>query len=119
MKKVLAMLAVGLESSTVKTPEFKALASAFKSALKKELQTLGATLTAYSVGHFEVSGFFRKGDQCYYFSFGDVRGMEFVIATGRKVEMMYRTARDEKDYTGGGNQWVEVGEGMAERMRLN
>ena len=117
MKKVLAILAVGLESSTVKTSEFKALASAFKTALKKELQTLGATMTAYSVGHFYINGFFRKDGKCYYFSFGDVRGMEFVLKRGDKVRMMYRTANDEKDFRGGGNNWVYVEEGMAENIR--
>jgi flagellar basal body rod protein FlgB len=119
MKKVLAMLSVGLESSSVKTPEFKALASAFKSALKKELQSIGATLEAYHVNHFDVSGFFKKGEQLYYFSFGDVRGMEFAIAQGRKVQMMYRTAQHLKDWKGGGNQWVDIEEGMAEKMHLN
>ena len=119
MKKVLAMLLVGLESSSVKTPEFKELSRAFKSALTKELNSIGATLIGYTTNHFYMSGFFKKGEQLYYFSFGDVRGMEFVLARGSKVRMMYRTAQHEKDWTGGSNQWVDVREGMAEDIRLN
>jgi len=119
MKKVLAILALGLESSSVKTPEFKEFARAFKSMLAKELQSVGATLEAYSVNHFDVSGFFKKGEQLYYFSFGDVRGMEFVLRRGDKVRMMYRTAKHLKDWTGGSNQWVDIEEDFGQRMRLS
>ena len=112
------MLLAGLESSSVKTPEFKELARAFKSVLAKELQSVGATLEAYSVNHFDMSGFFKKGEQLYYFSFGDVRGMEFVLRRGDKVRMMYRTAKHLKDWTGGSNQWVNVEEGMGQKMTL-
>ncbi len=120
MKKVLAMLLVGLESSSVKTPELKALSSAFKSALKKELDSIGATLEGYSLGHFDMNGFFKKDEQLYYFSFGDVRGMEFTLARGSKVLMMYRKAQHLKDWSGyGGNNWIEVQEGMGKNLRLS
>jgi hypothetical protein len=119
MKKVLLMLSAGIQSSSVKTPEFKEFARAFKSMLAKELQSVGAKLEDYSVGHFDVNGFFKKDEQLYYFSFGDVRGMEFVINRGDKVRMMYRTAKHLKDWTGGSNQWVDIEENFAQRMRLS
>jgi len=119
MKKVLAMLLVGLESSSTKTPELKALSSAFKSALKKELESIGATLEAYNLGHFDMNGFFKKDEQLFYFSLGDVRGMEFTLEGGGRVQMMYRTAQHLKDYTGGGNNWVAVEEGMGQNLRLS
>ena len=114
MKKILLLLKAGFESSSVKTPEFKAFASAFKKAITVELKTVGANILAYSVGHFDVSGFFEKDGQIFYFSLGDIRGMEFK----HEIQMMYSTAKHIKDYTGGSNQWVRVEEGMAQNMSL-
>ena len=65
-----------------------------------------------------MSGFFKKGEQLYYFSFGDVRGMEFVLRRGDNVNMMFRKAQHLKDWTGGSNQWVDIEEGFAQNMRL-
>jgi len=116
MKQIIQLLQAGFESSSGRTPEFSSFARKFKSAIKKELATIEAELTAYSVGHFYVSGFFRvrsmQGDSCYYFSLSDVRGGEYVS----DHKMLYRTAKDEKDYTGGGNQYIIIGEGMAKKM---
>ena len=114
MKQIIQLLKSGFESSCYKTPEFSSFSRKFKNAMKKELATIGAELTAYSVGHFYVSGFFRIGEKCYYFSLSDVRGGEFVS----EHKMLYRTAKDEKDYTGGGNCYVTIEEGMAQKMRL-
>lgn len=116
MKKTLAILAIGLESSSVITPELKNFSSTFKKEFTKELESIGAKLTAYSLGHFFVSGFFKKDGKCFYFSFGDVREMEF--RSGSDISLLYRTARDEKDYIGGYNNWVTVKEGMANCMSL-
>ena len=118
MKQIIQLLKAGFESSCYKTPEFTSFARKFKNAIKKELATIGAELTAYSVGHFYVSGFFRintmKGQECYYFSLSDVRGSEFTS----QHNMLYRTAKDEKDYTGGGNEYVRIEDGMAKKMSL-
>lgn len=114
MKDILKKLeANDFESSSHKTPEFTSFARKFKNALKKELATINAEITAYNVGHFYVCGFFRIGEakKCYYFSISDVRH-DF------GTQMMYRTAKDEKDYTGGSNQYVDINEGMARKMRV-
>src|ERR1035437_5454311 len=117
MKQIIQLLSAGFESSSGKTPEFMSFSRKFKNAIKKELATIGAELTAYNVGHFYVSGFFRinsmGGESCYYFSLSDVRSK-----FGNEFQMLYRTAKDEKDFTGGGNQYVKIEEGMAKRMVL-
>jgi hypothetical protein len=49
-----------------------------------------------SKGYYFQSGFFDVDGQTYYITTGDTR-----LPYG----VMYRTARDRKDYTGGVNQW--------------
>jgi len=105
------LLSQGFESSSRKTEELKAFYRTFKSELSKELKSIGATDLKFSLGHFYVSGFFTaQSGQIYYFSLSDVRSSEF--------NMLYRTAQHHKDWTGGGNQWVTIKSGMAERMSI-
>ena len=119
MNKTLELLRRGFESATVKTPEFMAFVRTFRSEFTKELKSVGATNIKVEAGHFYISGFFTSASgQVYYFSLSDVRVMDFVLQSGRSIELMYRTASDYKDFRGGGNQWVDIGNGMAERMRL-
>ena len=100
------------ESSSTKTPQFKAFVSQFKSAFKKEMKSVGVTDVTFNVGHFDITGFFSYQGQIYYFSLGDVRGMNY----RGNVSMMYRTAEHLKDYRGGSNQWITIENGMAKSM---
>jgi hypothetical protein len=99
------------ESSSVKTPQFKAFVSQFKSAFKKEMKSVGVLDVTFNVGHFDISGFFSYQGQIYYFSLPDVRGSYL----GCNVTMMYRTAEHLKDYRGS-NQWITIENGMAKSM---
>ena len=101
------------ESSSVKTQQFKDFVSKFRSAFKKEMKSVGVTDVTFNVGHFEVSGFFSYQGQTYYFSLSDVRGMNYVQGS---IAMLYRTAEHTKDYRGGSNQYVTIGNGMAKTM---
>jgi hypothetical protein len=100
----------GFESSTGKTPEFNAFARQFKSAIKAELESAGAELVSFSVNHFDCSGFYAVGDAFGYFSLGDVRSM----VCGN--QLMFRTAKHTKDYTGGSNNWVDITPGLGVKM---
>lgn len=67
-----------------------------RAEMRKIAQNLGAELF-FSKGYFYFSGFLKKGGKCVYFSVGDVRDG----GTGRWYnEVLYRGARNEKDYTG-------------------
>jgi len=121
MKKTNQLLAMGFESSSGVTDEFKAFYSTFRSEFKKELKTIGATDAQFSRGHFYVSGFFTVDGQAYYFSISDVR--DFIYSKVNNPmscmhKMLYRTAQNYKDYTGGHNQWVSIESGMCKRMEL-
>lgn len=105
------MLRAGFESSSGLTPEFAQFYRTFKSEFTKELKSQGATDIVFSRGHFYVSGFCTINGQVWYFSLSDVRGAEF-----RMPQLMYRTAKHYKDFTGGQNRWADIKEGMGEDM---
>jgi len=116
MKKSIQMILQGFESSSVLTPEFAEFFRTFKKEFTKELQHVGATDIVFSRGHFFVSGFCTIGNQAWYFSLSDVRGMEFCLNQSCMGKLLYRTAKDYKDYTGGQNRYAEIKPGMCEDM---
>lgn len=109
MKKTLRLFNKGFQTSSGKTPEFMTFARAFKSDLKKELESNGATDVQFSVGHFYLSGFYTVGSQAWYFSISDVRFF-------REAKILYRRADSYKDYTGGTNQYTKIETGMGNTM---
>lgn len=109
MEKTLKLLACGFESSCYTTPEFSTYASTFKREIKKRLGEIGAELLDFNRGHFYVSGFFKKGEQIYYFSQSDVRG-------GGDNKILVRTAKHVKDYSGGANNYSQLGDNLFERL---
>jgi len=115
MQKTITLLNKGFESASFKTPQFIEFAKTFKKEFINELKTIGAVLTDYNVGHFYLSVFFKVGDKCYYFSLNDVRdsGLE------GEISLLYRTARNNKDLTGGHNCYVEIKNGIANEMHLS
>lgn len=113
MKKSVALLRKGFESSSTLTPEFAQFFRTFKSEFTKELKKVGAVDIKFSRMHFCLSGFCTVNGQVWYFSLSDVRGMEFNY---NHIQLMYRTAKDYKDYTGGHNRWVKLEDGMTANM---
>ena len=109
MKKSLRLLRKGFESSSGTTPQFLSFYRTFKNELTKILTVKGCTNIEIGKGHFYVSGFFTASSgQVYYVSLSDVRGFN---ETGwHNGSLMYRTAKDYKDYTGGCNQFVRLDE---------
>lgn len=116
MKKSIQMLQQGFESSSGLTPEFQQFFRTFKREFTKELHSVGATNVQMSRGHFYVSGFCTIDGQVWYFSLSDVRGMEYCLNQSCMGKLLYRTANDYKDYTGGQNRYATIETGMAEKM---
>lgn len=76
-----------------------------KVSLKKAIEIVfpNATDIKLNKGYFYCSGFFNIGDQVYYISSADIRTTDInSIGIGG---IMYRTAKNRKDYTGGINTW--------------
>lgn len=109
MKKTLRLFRNGFQTSSGQTPEFIAFARAFKSELKKELESNGATDVQFSTGHFYLSGFYTVGKQAWYFSISDVRFF-------REEKILYRKADNYKDYSGGINLYTKIETGMGNIM---
>jgi hypothetical protein len=113
MKKIANILrTTEFESSSTTTQEFKKFVTEFKKEFRKEITSIGGKDIEFHVGHFDVSGFFEYNNQLYYFSLPDVRGSYY----GCDVRMMYRTAQHRKDWKGGSNQWVIIGDDMGKKM---
>jgi hypothetical protein len=111
MRKSIELLYSGFESSSGLTPEFNEFYKTFKREFTKELKSQGATNIKFSRGHFYISGFCIIDGQIFYFSLPDVRGSQFRIP-----KLMYRTAENYKDFTGGMNRFAEIKTGMGETM---
>ncbi len=109
MKKSLQLLRQGFESSSETTSEFLKFFRTFKSELTKVLTEKGCNKIEIGKGHFYVSGFFTApSGQVYYISLSDVRS--FREDDNFYGSLMYRTAKHYKDYTGGSNQYVPIGQ---------
>lgn len=104
------------ESSTVKTPEFKSFARAYKKALQDKLGD-NFEIMNWSVGHFHISAFiFNKINKKYvYLSCPDVRWSE----NEWRDNILIRTAQNETDYTGGVNHFTVLDELLYDVSKLS
>lgn len=99
MKKTLSLLKQKFESSCGKTPQYLEFHRTFKREFTALLKSYGAEKIEVSKpNHFDASGFFTHADEIYYFSLSDLRWS--------KSNLLVRTAKHYKDYTGGVNQYV-------------
>ena len=98
------------ESSSGLTDEFSAFARDFKKYIKQTAndEDKKYELLGFSRGHFECSGFVKRGitQKFAYFSISDVR--HFPDAWFNNI--LVRTAKNEKDYTGGSNNYCTLNE---------
>ena len=86
-------------SGTTTGEDFKIFAKVFKKYIKNNLPN-NATLADFSIGHYFISGFVQKNSKYAYFSISDVRH----FPNKWFEDILIRTAKDAKDYTGGSNE---------------
>lgn len=94
------------------SPEFNEFFEDFKKSFTNQLRKLRAKEISFSKGHFYLSGFFKVGDQYYYFSLSDVRTNYGRSRWDKQPQLLMRTAKSPEDYTGGGNNYVSIENGM-------
>ena len=84
------------------SPQFKTFFRKQKSKITKILTAKGCTNIVLDYGFYYFSGFFTdaKG-QFWYLSCSDVRYFAY-------DKLLYRTAKNYKDYTGGVNRYVKI-----------
>ena len=83
--------------------DFKVFARLFREAVKRAL-IHGARLVDFSAGHYDISGFIEKDGRFVYFSTSDVRG----FSGEWHSNILIRTAKHQKDYTGGSNGYTTL-----------
>ena len=103
------------ESSSMETPEF----SAFSKDIKKYIKNLilpEFILVNYNKGHFYFSGFLttKDGTRTVYFSSSDVRYSQNAWYNN----LLIRTAKHAKDYTGGNNDYCKLTELKEKALKL-
>ena len=79
--------------------------SAEKSIVRKALKQANFTDIKFSNGHYYFSGFATKNNKAIYFNISDVRHFS---PTGGGADLLIRTAKDYKDYTGGSNNYSSL-----------
>ena len=101
MHAALLMTREHFESSCNRTPQYLSWHKYFEREFTKFLKERGCVeIQIGKPNHFDMSGFFKKGEQWWYFSIGDVRWY--------KDTMLIRTAKGPKDYTGGSNGEISL-----------
>ena len=93
------------ESSSGLTREFSDFARDYKKELKKALGP-GYELVNFTRNHFDMSGFARnlKTGRLAYISIGDVR---YNRGDAWYNNILVRSAKHDRDWTGGGNCWAD------------
>ena len=91
------------ESSSGLTDEFAQFAREYKKHIMASLPK-GAELVNFNRGHFYISGFVKRENNFVYFSCDDVRGSN----NGWYESILIRTAKHDKDYTGGSNNFTSM-----------
>ena len=104
------------EDSCYLTPEFASFARSLKMALNKDCKSCGLELITFLCGHFYVSAFLRNSvtGKIVYIDMGDVRAQ--ICGKWSLDNVLYRSARDEKDYTGGHNMFAPLPQ-LLERVK--
>ena len=75
--------------------------NAEKNMVRKALKEADFTDIKFSNGHYYFSGFATKNNKIIYFSISDVRYFP-------NDDLLIRTAKDYKDYTGGYNNYSSL-----------
>ena len=96
------------ESSAFETSEFKKFASSFCRALRKDVKEGDFEIVNISKGHFELSAFLKhkESGKFIYFAIPDVRWS--TLGTSWYDHVLYRTAKDDRDFTGGHNNFCPL-----------
>ena len=101
------------DDGSVVSKEYKSFQTAFINAMKKIATSMGAEVVNVSKGHYDVSGFIKRGDKCVYFSYDNglsLQGRTYIALRGGMDcgchgAMLVRKADNEHDYCGHTNNF--------------
>lgn len=90
--------------------EAKTFVTDFRNMLKRELSPYGIEMVSLKPNHYDCFGFVKKGDHYIYISYSIPRYGSCInfYLSGSFDGVLYRTAKNEKDYTGGRNHFSSI-----------
>lgn len=101
MDKTKKLLNETFESSSSRTQQYLNFHRTFKREFTQLMKPICSEIDIHKPNHFDVSGFFKTNSgKTYYISLGDLRW--------DKHSLLYRTAKDFKDYSGGINEYISM-----------
>jgi hypothetical protein len=88
--------------------EFHSFQVSFFNAMKKIAKGIGAEVINPSYGHYDMSGFIKRGDKYVYFDYSalDRTYVQLKDNSSWHQPLLIRTAKHEKDFTGGANNYA-------------
>ena len=84
--------------------DFKSFARKWRNFVKRMCKENNWELCWFNVGHYYCSWMVKDGEKIVYCSFGDVR----YFSKEWHTSILYRTAKHERDYTGGSNWYSDL-----------
>jgi len=103
MAKTKYLLGFKFESSSCQTPQYLEFHRVFKKEFSELMKPVISEIKFSKPNHFDVAGFFKtKKGKVFYFSLSDLRW--------NKDSLMFRTAKDFDDFTGGSNYKIPMNE---------
>lgn len=101
MKQVLKIINSGFETDENESGIDKVKLNRVARLLNNRLRSLGATSSKLKVNHVDISGFVQFADKFTYLSLSN-------IGWGECDNVLIRTAKHNKDYSGGSNNWIDL-----------
>ena len=80
--------------------------------MRKIAKGLGAEVVNPLYGHYDMSGFIKRGDKYVYFSYSNLDRTKVLLkdtslySNGGYAPLLIRTAKHERDFTGGANNYA-------------
>ena len=113
MNKTIQHLKKGIiDEGCYTSDDFKKFVRTFRSEFKKEVKKIGGENVEIKGGHYYLYGFFTFNNQPYYISISDVRHYKI-------KNILIRTVKHYKDYTGGTNRFIELKPNLFENVNFN
>lgn len=93
---------------TICSDDYKSYCRAFKNFLKRNLPD--CEIIGFKANHYDVSGFVKKGDKFIYIAqnMDRLNCQHDFNAIGCANGVLFRTAKNEKDYRGGSNHFSSM-----------
>ena len=101
MKQVLKIIESGFDTTENENGIDKNKLNRVARLLNNRLRKEGATSSKLSVNHVDISGFVQFGNKFIYISLPN-------IGRNQCGRILIRTAKDNKDFTGGSNNWLSL-----------